>query len=311
MKDADRHGGEVKMANVTAENRTGGYADLFLTALCWSFVGLFTRSNACSAWLTSAVASLSGLLFLLVVVRPTLRFTKRAVLVGLANCVMSLTFIFANKLTSVGNAIVLQYSSTIFVIIYESIERHHLPRVSKIGVVVMAFAGMLLFFLDELTAEGMLGNLLSIVSGAFFGLAFFMNAKPGALPMPSSLVGFAVASLGFLVVAPEVPTVSPMNWALMLGQGIVCSGVSSIFYARGIRRVPAFSANMICMSEVILAPTWAFLAFGESFGRFAFMGAMLIVASIVINLVLDCRTTRRDEGPTGHILSCEGCESTR
>ena len=176
------------MANLTAEGRTGGYADLFLTALCLSFVGLFTRSNACSAWLTSAVASLSGLLFLLVVVRPTLRFTKRAVLVGLANCVMSLTFVFANKLTSVGNAIVLQYSSTIFVIIYESIERRHFPRASKIGVVVMAFAGMLLFFFDELTAEGMLGNLLSIVSGAFFGLAFFMNAKPGALPMPSSIV---------------------------------------------------------------------------------------------------------------------------
>ena len=119
------------MTNLTAENRTGGYADLFLTALCWSFVGLFTRSNACSAWLTSAVASLSGLLFLLVVVRPTLRFTKRAVLVGLASCVTSLTFIFANKLTSVGNAIVLQYSSTIFVIIYESIERRHLPHASK------------------------------------------------------------------------------------------------------------------------------------------------------------------------------------
>lgn len=97
----------------------------------------------------------------------------------------------------------------------------------------------------------------------------------------------------------------------MLGQGIVCSGVSSIFYVRGIRRVPAFSANMICMSEVILAPTWAFLAFGESFGRFAFIGAMLIVASIVINLVLDCHTTRKDEGPAGHILPCEGCESTR
>lgn len=304
-------GDEVKMANSMAENRTGGYADLFLTTLCWSFVGFFTRSNTCSAWLTSAVASLSGLLFLLIVVRPTLRFTGRAVLVGLVNCVMSLTFIFANKLTSVGNAIVLQYSSTIFVIIYESIERRHLPRASKVGVVALAFAGMLLFFFDELTAEGMLGNLLSIVSGAFFGLAFFMNAKPGALPMPSSLVGFAVTSLGFLVAAPEVPSVSPMNWALMLGQGIVCSGVSSIFYARGIRRVPALTANMICMSEVILAPTWAFLAFGESFGRFALIGAVLIVASIVINLVLDSRLARKDEGPTGHILSCEGCESTR
>ena len=70
----------MKMANSMAENRTGGYADLFLTTLCWSFVGFFTRSNTCSAWLTSAVASLSGLLFLLIVVRPTLRFTGRAVL---------------------------------------------------------------------------------------------------------------------------------------------------------------------------------------------------------------------------------------
>lgn len=311
MKDANRRGGEVKMTNLTAEGRTDGYADLFLTALCWSFVGLFTRSNACSAWLTSAVASLSGLLFLLVVVRPTLRFTKRAVLVGLANCVMSVTFVFANKLTSVGNAIVLQYSSTIFVIIYESIERRHFPRASKIGVVVMAFAGMLLFFFDELSAEGMIGNVLSIVSGAFFGFTFFMNAKPGALPMPSSLVGYALTSLGLIIMAPELPSVTPLNWGLMIAQGIVCYGIPSIFYARGVRCVPAFSANMICMSEVILAPTWAFLAFGESFGRFAFIGAMLIVGSIVINLVLDSRVTCKDEGPAGHILPCEGCESTR
>lgn len=44
MKDAVRD--EVKMANLMTEDRTGGCANLFLTALCWSFVGLFTRSNA-------------------------------------------------------------------------------------------------------------------------------------------------------------------------------------------------------------------------------------------------------------------------
>ena len=132
-----------------------------------------------------------------------------------------------------------------------------------------------------------------------------------ALPLPSSLVGFAVMSILILVSAPEAATAPRTDIALMVAQGCVCSGLANIFYARGIRRVPAFSANMVCMAEVILAPTWAFLAFGESYGRFAFIGAVLIVASIVINLVLDSRSACKDEGPAGHIVSCEGCESAR
>ena len=143
------------------------------------------------------------------------------------------------------------------------------------------------------------------------GITFFMNAKPGSLPLPSSLVGFAVMSIFVLASAPEVVTAPRTDIALMVAQGCICSGLANIFYVRGVVRVPALTANMICMSEVILAPTWAFLAFGESFGRFALIGAVLIVASIVINLVLDSRSARKDEGPTGHILPCEGCESTR
>lgn len=299
------------MANSMAENRPGGYADLFLTALCWSFVGLFTRSNTSSAILTTGVSALAGLVFMLVAVRPTLVMTRRAFLVGLASSVMSTTFIIANKLTTVGSAIVLQYSSTIFVIIYESIERRHLPQPSKIAVVAMAFVGMLLFFFDDISLEHMAGNVIAIVSGAFMGITFFMNAKPGSLPLPSSLVGFAVMSIFVLASAPEVVTAPRTDIALMVAQGCICTGLANIFYVRGVVRVPALTANMICMSEVILAPTWAFLAFGESFGRFALIGAVLIVASIVINLVLDSRSACKDDGPAGHIVSCEGCESAR
>lgn len=132
-----------------------------------------------------------------------------------------------------------------------------------------------------------------------------------ALPLPSSLVGFAVMSVFILASAPGAVAALRTDIALMVAQGCVCFGLANIFYARGVVRVPAFSANMVCMAELILAPTWAFLAFGESFGCFAFIGAVLIVGSIVINLVLDSRMTRKDEGPAGHIVSCEGCESAR
>ncbi|WP_293846743.1 DMT family transporter [uncultured Parolsenella sp.] len=132
-----------------------------------------------------------------------------------------------------------------------------------------------------------------------------------ALPLPSSLVGFAVMSVFILASAPGAVAAPRTEIALMVAQGCVCFGLANIFYARGVVRVPAFSANMVCMAELILTPTWAFLAFGESFGRFAFKGAVLIVASIAISLVLDSRMTRKDEGPAGHIVSCEGCESAR
>lgn len=291
------------------ESAWRGYADLLLTALCWSFLGFFTRSNTCSALLTAGVSSLSALVFLLVVVRPTLRLTRRAALVGLASCAVSVTFIYANKLTTVGNAIVLQYSSTVFVIVYESIASRRLPQASKVFVVAMALAGMILFFFDKLTIEGMIGNTLSIASGAFFGFTFFMNAKPGALPLPSSLVGFAATSLAMLFSVRELPGISVMNWGLMIAQGIVCSGLASVFYARGVRRVPALTSNMICMSEVILAPLWAFLSFGESFGRFALVGAVLIVTSIVVNLILDARSSGASKVCSGQDLPDGGNKS--
>lgn len=308
MSLAETNEGGETMAD-SAAHVSGGYADLFITALCWSFMGLFTRSNTCSALLTAAVSSLSALVFLLVVVRPTPRFTWRVALVGLASCATSITFIFANKLTTVGNAIVLQYSSTVFVIAYESIAHRRLPRLAKVGVVAMALVGMVLFFFDELTVEGMVGNALSIASGAFFGLTFFLNASPEALPLPSSLMGFALTSLALLAVLPELPDVSAVNWGLMIAQGVVCSGIASVFYARGVRHVPALTSNMICMCEVILAPLWAFLAFGESFGRFALVGAVLIVTSIVANLILDARPPRASKVGSGQDLPGGGRKS--
>ena len=206
---------------------------------------------------------------------------------------MMITFYGANQLTTVGNAVVLQYCSTAFVVMYQAVDERRLPEAVRVGVVLLALVGMVLFFFDELTVDGIVGNALAIVSGAFFGLMFYLNSKLGAAPLCSSMVGWTLAVVVGLAAVPSLPQVAPEEWGSMVVQSLVCTCLASVLFAYGIVRVPALSANMICMSEVVLAPLWAYLLFGEAFGRFAFLGAALIVASIILNLLVDRHTSKR------------------
>ena len=58
------------------------------------------------------------------------------------------------------------------------------------------------------------------------------------------------------------------------------------------------------MLEVVFAPTWAFIFFHESFGRFALVGTVLIIGSIVVNLVLEQREKSSRALQTGSENAC-------
>ena len=270
-----------------AKSGTSGAAYLFGTAALWSFIGILVHANSQSALLIGAVTAIFMALFILFVGRPTLRISRLIVLVAVCNFVTGTTFNFANQLTSVGNAIVLQYTSMIFVIVYQSLASRALPPVGKIISIVIAFAGMGLFFLGDLSVEGMLGNLLAVLSGATFGLCFFLNARPDASPMVSSLISCGISMLPIFYFAGSLGAVKPFEWGLMVVHGLFCSGLASVLYAKGIARTNAFIANLVCMSEVVLAPCWSALFFSEVFSWNELLGAAIIVSVIVANLVLD------------------------
>lgn len=218
------------------DNGVSGAMYLFGTALLWSFIGILVRANSQSALLIGAVTAIFMALFILLVGRPVLRVSRLIVLVAVCNFVTGTTFNFANQLTTVGNAIVLQYTSMIFVIVYQSLATRTLPSPAKIASVVVAFTGMGLFFLGDLSAEGMLGNLLAVISGATFGLCFFLNSRPDASPMVSSLISCGISMLPIVYFAGALDSVRPFEWGLMLVHGLFCSGLASVLYAKGIAR---------------------------------------------------------------------------
>ena len=250
-------------------------------------MGILIHANSQSPLLISSITAMGMGACILLFGRPTLRINRTVIAVAFASYATGITFSFANQLTTVGNAIVLQYTSTIFVILYQALETHSMPSLRKILSVLFAFAGMGLFFFGDLSAAGMAGNVLAIVSGATFGLCFHLNTKPTASPMVSSLIscGFSLVPLLFLV--GDLPGVAPFEWGLMLFHGLVCSGLASILYARGIALTPAFTANLICMSEILMAPLWSAIVFNECFTSMELAGAAVITAVIVWNLVGD------------------------
>lgn len=269
-----------------------GYVALLGTALAWSFSGIFTKLNSQEGYLIGAVSSAVSLVFYLAVIRPKVHFSKLVFAAGVSACLMSFTFTYANKLTSVGSAIVLQYSSMAFVALYEAIEQRRFPPFRKLLVIVMALTGMVVFFFDSLTPESVLGNALAIVSGAFFGLMFFLNSKSASSPLTSSMISCCFLMIPGVFSLRSFASVLPGEWVLMVLAGIVNGGIANVFFSYGIRHVPPLTANLITMLEVVFAPLWAHVIFGESFGRFALFGSALIMGSIVVDLILERREQR-------------------
>ncbi len=255
------------------------YLWLLGTAVAWSFSGVFTKMNSQPGFLISAVSSTVALLFYFIIIRPTIHVSRLVVAAGIASYAMSITFTYANKLTSVGSAIVLQYCSMAFVALYEAIEQRRMPPARKVLVIVMALTGMVVFFFDSLS------------------LMFFLNAKRGSSPVTSAMISCAISVVPGIPFIPRLPQVQMHEWGLMAAGGIVCSGLANVCFSRGIVRAHPLTANLITMLEVVFAPTWAFLFFHESFGRFALLGTVLIIGSIVVNLVLEQRERETSTAP--------------
>ena len=162
---------------------TKGYLFALITAVCWSLTGLFVKFINQSVYLIALIPAIIGFLINCTVDRKKIKISRFIVIVAICQLIAHLTFVLANKLTSVGNAIILQYSSMVFVLIYECIDLKKSPKPYQLLVVLMAFTGMFIFFVDSLSIGNMLGNTLALVSGMFFGLQFYLNTKNEAKPI--------------------------------------------------------------------------------------------------------------------------------
>ena len=141
------------------------------------------------------------------------------------------------------------------------------------------FAGILCFFLDSLSAGGMAGNLLAVFSGFTYALVMMMKGFPGA-DFESSLLASHVISLsiGLPSFLGETDH-SAKAWICIILLGVIQFGLSYIFLSRGLDRVSPVTASLTSTLEPILNPILVAIFCGETIGRTAVIGAVLVIGA--------------------------------
>ena len=217
------------------------------------------------------------------------RWNKWVALGAASVCGTNILFTLANKMTTAANAIVLQFTAPIFVIVLSLLFWRKRPRKLDIAVCGVTLLGVTCFFLESLEAGDMLGNVLALVSGLSYAGVFLLNDLPNADPISSVFWGdvcSAVVGLPYLV--RETDFTAPTLTSLVI-LGAFQVGVAYILMCEGLKTTPAVTASLISGIEPVLNPTLVAIFYHEMIGPLSFVGAVIVVGAVVTYNVIQSR----------------------
>jgi drug/metabolite transporter (DMT)-like permease len=268
---------------------------LVLAAVLWSTSGVLVKIMDWQPIAILAGRSLFGsVVFLIYLRRIPTRFNRWQLLAAGAFILTQFLFITSTKLTTAANSIFLQYTAPIYVMLLAYWFLGEKPSRTDWLAMLVIFIGLTLFFGDKLSPEGFYGNLLAILSGvtAAVMIVSFRAQKEGN-PAESNLIAFLfTATLGVPFILKETWTVN--SWLILAFLGIFQIGFAFIFFTKGIKHIPALEANLIGTLEPVLNPIWVFLFYGESMGKFALFGGLVVLGGVILSAVGSARAAAED-----------------
>lgn len=270
---------------------------LAMAAALFSTGGAAIKATAFTAWQVASFRSgVAALAVLLLVPASRRGLNRRVILVSLAYAVTMVLFVASNKTTTAANAIFLQSTAPLYVLVLSPWllrERIHGADVVAMGVLAV---GLVLVVAGTAPAGGtaprpMLGNLLALLSGLAWALTLVglrwlgTRADGGQATLSTVVVGNALACLVCLPAALPVVGATTMDWGVVAYLGLIQIGLAYYLMTSGIRGVPAFEASMILLIEPALNPVWAWLVHGERPGALPVLGGSLILGATVMRTV--------------------------
>jgi drug/metabolite transporter, DME family len=266
------------MVPVPAAKRRSGPWLILAAAALWSTAGAAIKLCSLNAWQISLGRSLvaAGVLWLFLP-GARARPTRSTWAVASAYAVTVVLFTVANKLTTSANAIFLQDTAPLYVLLLSPLLLHERPTRGELLSVPLFLLGLLLFFRDQLTPGQVSGNLIALASGVAFALCILGLRRLGGDNAPAVLLGNLLAGAASLPGSLGGPPVTPRDLAIVLFLGVFQLGLSYALFARGLRHTPATEASLLALLEPVLNPVWAFFLAGERPGPWALAGGSLVL----------------------------------
>ena len=190
------------------------------------------------------------------------------------------TFVVATKWTTAANAIFLQYSGVVWVMLFSPIVTREPLRARDAVAIVVALGGMALFFVGQFETRSMAGNGLALLSSVFFAaLVLTLRRENHAAEAAITWGNIAVSVVLLPFVARDL-SLTPRSFGVLLFLGIFQIGLAYVLFVRGLKEVSATQASLTGMLEPVANPIWVFLFLGEKPSVYAMTGAVIVLAAI-------------------------------
>lgn len=276
------------LANIPAHRK--GLVYISFTALLWSSSGLFIKLLKLDAFQISFFRS--GIAALTVFAITTLRhkkvnlhFDRISLLSSVFFAGILILFVMATKMTTAANAIFLQFTAPIYLLVLEPLFLKTKFESKNLYTIIVCIFGMVLFFFGRLELGNIYGNILAIISGMCFAMFALLLKK-------KKLAGIAEGSLNAVIIGNAlvavicvflIPSFSLTNTEILilLYMGIFQIGISYMIFNEGIKYVSATESMIIATMEAIFNPIWVFLGIGEVPSVYAIAGGLLIMGAIL------------------------------
>ena len=224
-------------------------------------------------------------------IRHKPRMNRWVLLGALAVCGTNILFSIANKMTTAANAIVLQFTAPIFVMVFTAIFFRRRPGKLDLVTCAAVLGGILFFFVDSLSAGGMVGNVLALISGISYAGVFMMNDMPEGDAISSVFWGdvfSAVVGLPFVAMETDFSATAVVSVQVALAY---------ILLTIGLKTTPPVTASLVSGIEPVLNPILVAVFYHEMIGPTALVGAVIVVGSVVAYNVICGRREHKERVP--------------
>jgi DME family drug/metabolite transporter len=281
---------------------------VLLAVLLWSTGGLFIKMTTLDAFAVNCGRSLfAAITVAIFTYKKGLKLDRFTLLSSFLYAGTLTCFVYANKSTTAANAIFLQYTAPIYILILSPFVLKEKFRFKDLITVVICLGGMSLFFLETTGAVNKLapnvfaGNIAALASGVFFGLYFVILRHPRSLENKNPAISVFYGNL--LIVLFMIPLLiqnppqpSGKDIAAILFLGVFQIGIAYILFTKGIAEgVRSLDASIVGFVEPSLNPVWVFLFLGEQPSAWAIGGGIIIISAVIFHTLVQNRERLREK----------------
>jgi DME family drug/metabolite transporter len=278
---------------------------IFAAVFLWSVGGLLIKWAQISAFeINAGRCLLAALTVGLLTFRKGLRLDGFTFFASFFYAGTLACFAIATKWTTAANAIFLQYTAPIYILLLAPFVLKEKFRFADLITVAFCLAGMSLFFFDSSSdvrlsvSSQFYGNLLALLSGVFFGVYFTLLRHPRMLRKNPAISVFygnllsVLAMLPFVVANPSTWTANDVLAVLFLG--IFQIGLAYFLFTYGISKgVRSLDASIIGFIEPLLNPVWVFFFLGEQPSNWAIVGGIVIIVTVAAHTIFNAHQNFR------------------